>query len=163
MNRKTKVIIITGTSSAGKTTLVHHLKLKLPKDLFEVYDFDEKGVPINSDQQWRQKTTDYWLIKAFQNSQINKSTIICGVVVPAEVICSTVKPALPLCFGFIKVSDVIIKSRLQARGWGDQLVQDNINWANYLEAEVKKQNCYRIVASCSYSGPEEVAQEFIHF
>lgn len=103
------VFFITGTSGSGKTTLTHYLKSKLPKDLFEVYDFDENGVPANPDKTWRQETTDSWLIKAQENSAEHKSTVICGVTVPSEVLSSLKKPVLMISFGFIKISDEIIQ------------------------------------------------------
>lgn len=155
------VYFITGTSGSGKTTLTHYLKEKLPKTFFEIYDFDENGVPPNADKAWRQKTTDYWLQKAQENSVNNKSTVICGISVPSEILGSSKKPNLPIYFGFIKISDEIIKQRLQERNWNEQLIQDNINWAHYLESEVKKQKHSLIVDSSLHINPEQTAHEFI--
>lgn len=155
------IFFITGTSGSGKTTLIKLLKEKLPKNLFEVYDFDEKGVPANADKAWRIQTTDFWLTKAQENSLQKKSTIVCGVTVPSEILESLKKPYLPIYFGFIKISDEIIKQRLKAREWDDQLIQDNINWAHYLEAEVKKQEHHIIIDSSLHGTPEETANEFI--
>lgn len=157
------IFFITGTSSSGKTTLTHYLKSKLSNDLFAVYDFDENGVPPNPDKIWRQETTDYWLTKAQENSAKRKSTIICGVTDPLEILNSLKKPDLPVSFGFIKISDEIIKQRLKARGWSDQLIQDNINWAHYLEEKVQKNNNHIIVNSSLYNCSEEVGDEFIQW
>lgn len=157
------VFFITGTSGSGKTTLTHYLKSKLSKDLFTVYDFDENGVPSNPDKNWRQETTDYWLIKAQENGTKHKSTVICGVTVPSEVLNSPKKPNLSLSFGFIKISDEIIKQRLKARGWNDQLIQDNCNWAHYLEAEVQKASNHIIVDSSLYASSEQIGDEFIQW
>jgi broad-specificity NMP kinase len=161
--KKMNIFFITGTSGAGKTTLINSLKLKLPKSSFEIYDFDEVGVPSNADTVWRQGTTDFWLTKAKENSAQKKSTIICGVTVPSEILSSSKKPDLPIYFGFIKVADEIIKQRLKARGWDDKLIQDNINWAHHLETEIKKQKDYLIVDSSLHVMPEQTADEFIKF
>ena len=37
---------------------MQHLKSNLPKNLFEVHDFDEVGVPENADKAWRIQTTE---------------------------------------------------------------------------------------------------------
>lgn len=155
------IFFITGTSGSGKSTLTLYLKTELPETLFEIYDFDENGVPANPDVAWRQETTNYWLTTAQKHSIQNKSTVICGVTVPSEILKSLDKPDLPLYFGFIKISDEVIQQRLEARGWSDQLILDNINWAHYLEAEVKKQEHHMIVDSSLDEIPEQTAREFI--
>ena len=71
------------------------------------------------------------------------------------------KTGPPICFGFIKITDEVIRQRLQARGWNDQLIQDNINWAHYLEKQVQQQMCYLIVDSSFDTKPEQMADEFI--
>jgi len=154
------IYFITGTSGSGKSTLTKLLKEKLPKNLFEVYDFDENGVPENADKSWRLQTTDFWLSKAQENSLQKKSTIICGISVPAEILASSKKPYRPIYFGFLKISDEIIKERLKARGWPDQLIADNTNWAHKLEEEVKNQKQFMIIdnSECTL---EQTANEFI--
>lgn len=157
------IFFITGTSGSGKTTLVNYLKIILSQALFEVYDFDENGVPPDADKAWRQETTDYWLMKAQKNNEQNKSTIVCGVSVPSEIASSLKKPAMPIYFGFIKVDDETIKQRLKMRGWDEQLIQDNINWSHYLESEVKKQNHHYIVDTVYYDTPQQVADALVEW
>ena len=161
MKHKTSIFFITGTSGSGKSTLMHYLKMSLSNNYYMVYDFDEYGVPPNADAQWRQEATKYWLIKASENSKLHKSTIICGVSVPSEVLNSTVKIDIPIYFGLLKVSDDIIQQRLQERGWTDALIKDNINWAHYLECAVKQTNEYLIVDSSCGMLPEHIADVFI--
>ncbi|MBA3752133.1 hypothetical protein H0X06_05090 [Candidatus Dependentiae bacterium] len=155
------IFFITGTSGAEKTTLVNYLKASLPEALFEVYDVDEKGVPSNACQEWRREITEYWLSRAETNSHHNKSTIICGVTVPSEVVSSLKKPSIPIYFGFIKVDVETIRQRLKKRGWDDQLVQDNINWARYLHKEVKKHQGHCIVDAFYYRSPQEITDVFV--
>lgn len=155
------IFFITGTSGSGKSTLTKLLKEKLASKFFEVYDFDENGVPANADKYWRLQTTDFWLMKAQENSLHKKSTIICGVTVPSEILASPNKPYLPMYFGFIKISDDMIKQRLKARGWTDQLIQDNINWAHNLEDEVSSQKQHIIVDCSLECTPEQIADKFI--
>jgi broad-specificity NMP kinase len=156
------VFFITGTSGSGKSTLVALLKSRLPQSDFVVYDFDENGVPDNADAIWRQKTTDAWLVKAHANSKQQKTTIICGVSVPSEVLHSPEKADLKIYFGFIKIPDALIIQRLKERKWPEQLIEDNVNWAHYLEAEVKRQSNHKIVENASV-GPEKMADAFIEW
>lgn len=158
---KVNIFFITGTSGSGKSTLVKLLKGRLSKTLFEVYDFDENGVPSDADESWRRKNTDYWLVKAQENAVQKKSTIICGVTVPSEILSSLKKPDLPIYFGFIKIADETIRQRLKARKWDARLIQDNINWAHYLEAEVRRQKYSLIVESPLNATPEHTSSEFI--
>jgi hypothetical protein len=132
----------------------------LPKNHFEVYDFDEINVPLNADAAWRKKATAQWLIKARENGRHGKSTVVCGVSVPSEALNCSLNPHLPTYFGFIKICDETIRARLLLRNWNKQLIQDNINWAHYLHAEVQQQKNHLIVNSDNIS-PEEVVQIFI--
>ncbi len=157
------IFFITGTSGSGKTTLVHYLKAALPPALFEVYDFDENGVPANASKDWRLETTDYWLTRAHINGEHHKSTIVCGVTVPSEVISFSKKRSKPIYFGFIKVDDETIKQRLKIRGWDEQLIKDNINWSHYLESEVKEQKNHYIVDSFYYRSPQQITEAFIEW
>lgn len=157
------IFFITGTSGCGKSTVMMILKLQLLGLQFAVYDFDEVGVPTNADQIWRQQTTDYWLIKAYENSSRNISTIICGVTLPSEVLRSLHTSNLAIYFGFIKVSDEIIKKRLQQRGWSEQLIQDNILWAQFLKNEVEQQQNSIIIDTAMYPIAEQIADELNKF
>lgn len=133
------IFFITGTSGAGKTTLIQELKQILSEKKFAIYDFDENGVPENADQQWRINTTLLWLQKAEHNFKHNKITIILGVSVPSEIIALIKEHTMNLhpYFGFIKIDKATIKERLSQRNWSEKLISDNINWAHYLENEVK--------------------------
>ena len=159
-NSKTPhIFFITGTSGSGKSTLTTLLQEKLPTLNFAIHDFDEVGVPAEANATWRQATTDYWLTKAVKNTEKRISTIICGVIVPTEVINSMVKPSNPISFGFIHISNELIIQRLQERQWSSQQIQDNINWAHVLEKEVTLQKSHLIIDGSSKT-PNDVAQDF---
>ena len=157
------VFFITGTSGSGKTTLTQSLKLKLSAAHFAVHDFDERGVPPNPDQAWRQATTNLWLTQAQKNATMGKSTIICGVTVPTEILQSPSKLTIPIHFGFIKVADHVIRQRLESRGWDKQLIADNINWAHHLEAAVTNQKNHLIIDTAQHSTPESIADACIRY
>jgi len=156
------VFFITGTSGSGKTTLMHQLKSSLSPKHFIIYDFDEIGVPQDANQQWRIATTAFWLQKAIDNSKQQKTTIICGVSVPSEVLQIIHNSHLPISpfFGFIKINDNTIKKRLLERNWSEQLIHDNINWAHHLEANVQQQTHNLIIENINAT-PEDIANKFI--
>lgn len=152
-----KVLFITGTSGSGKTTLTNKLKELLSVKKYAVYDFDEVGVPENADALWRQSTTQYWVNEAIKNSKNGLSTIICGVIVPQEVMSIQVKEAVPIKFVFLKINNTLIMERLKSRGWTDQLIQDNINWAYYLEKDVVSHGGF--IIECSKKNVDEIGLE----
>ncbi len=158
---KMAIFFITGTSGSGKSTLKKYLQPELQHESYVIYDFDENGVPENADASWRQITTDNWLSQAYKNNLQQKSTIICGVSVPSEVLNSKNKPNIPIYFGFLKISDDIITSRLKARGWNDQLIQDNIHWAHYLEIEVSKCQQSLVLNNSESISPQQIASECV--
>ncbi len=156
------IFFITGTSGSGKSTVMEHLKKLLPESHFVVHDFDEVGVPSDADQAWRIATTQYWIKRAQQYAAQNKTTVICGVTVPSEVLNSPIRPALPIHFGFIKIDDQTIEQRLKQREWSDSLIEDNLNWSHYLEQEIAKQKSHFIL-NASHMTPDQVAASFIEW
>ncbi|MBP6931443.1 MAG: AAA family ATPase [Candidatus Pacebacteria bacterium] len=155
---------ITGTSGSGKTTLMNSLKGKLPTGSFRVYDFDEIGVPENADKKWREESTDKWIQISNENEKNKISTVICGVSAPSEILNSpSLNKDTDLVFGILHADDEVIKSRLKERGWNDQLIQDNLNWAHHLEKEVLSQPTHYVFESSSSLSAEELADGFVKF
>lgn len=138
------IVFITGVSGVGKSAIVPKLKEILPS--FAIHDFDEVGVPEDVDIAWRLRSTDYWLKEAKENITKGKSTIICGVSRPEEIMNSSeFKHTINLRFGLIKISDNLIRKRLAERGNDSELIQANINWAKVLEEEVKATKNHSII------------------
>ncbi len=155
---KPTVFFITGTSGSGKSTLVSILKDDLP--LAEVHDFDEGGVPDGADENWRIQRTNQWLEKAVEYTQKGKSTIICGVSVPKEIKNSPFySKSLDVHYGFIYVDENEIRRRLQARGWQEKLIEDNIAWSAHLGSYVKSEKNHYIVDG-TINKAHDVAKKF---
>ena len=144
-NSKAIVIFITGASGVGKSSVVAELRRLMSS--FAIHDFDEVGVPRDVDEAWRHRTTNYWLQEARKNFVEKKSTIICGVSKPDEVLNSPeMISSLIIRFGIIKVRNEILEERLTARGWSKELIQANINWAKVLEDAVRTTNNHKIIS-----------------
>lgn len=155
------IFFITGTSGSGKSTIMEHLKEQLPASHFVLHDFDEVGVPDNADQAWRIATTQYWIEKAQQYAAQNKATVICGVTVPSEVMEIVQGTALQPFFALLKIDDATITQRLQERGWSEQLIQDNINWAHALESQVRATKQHLMLETSNYGKPTDIAHQLI--
>lgn len=152
-----KVFFITGTSGSGKSTLLHELKKLIPEKQYAIHDFDEVGVPENADLNWRIETTKHWINTAIENLKNSKTTVICGQVVPSEVASILKNHPLEAHFAFIQIPPAVIEQRLRNRGWPEKLIEDNINWAQVLEKEVRTHPKHLVIdGSCA---PEHLAKE----
>lgn len=72
------VYFVIGVNGIGKSSVIPYLKENLVKGSFEIYDFDERGVPNNADKIWRQSETLYWTGLGKSNLEKDITTIICG-------------------------------------------------------------------------------------
>ena len=65
-------------------------------------------------------------------------------------------------YGFIHIDSDEIKKRLSSRNWDAKEIQDNINWAKHIEAEVLLQEDYYVVDGVK-NNALEVADKFIEW
>ena len=152
------IFFITGTSGAGKSTLVDLLEQLLAKNQFAVHDFDAFGVPDDATPAWRQETSEHWLKIANAYAAAGKSTVICGVCVPTEIIAAATNVTAPIFFGFLDVPEQTIRQRLQARNWAPELIEDNISWAHHLKAGVTEQPNHLIISCAESISPQKMAE-----
>jgi broad-specificity NMP kinase len=141
MNNKPKIYFITGVSGAGKSTMVPLLKKELSKNLFDIHDFDEHGVPVRANAKWRQKKTKEWLQLAYTNIKKNKSTIICGITVPEEVLeASDKRKSVQIKFCFLNHPNKQIEERLKKRFKSKVKIKDLNKVFNITPEEFIKNN-----------------------
>ena len=57
----------------------------MSQGVFELHDFDERGVPDNADKIWRISETNYWISRGEENKRKGVSTVICGFSKPEEI------------------------------------------------------------------------------
>lgn len=107
---ESKIYFITGSSGVGKTTLLNKLKSSLSTENFAMHDFDELGVPLDADTNWRIDTTKKWLTKAEENLKNGITTIIAGLTYPKEVMDLTNNKNIN--FIILKVSENELRRRL---------------------------------------------------
>jgi broad-specificity NMP kinase len=155
---KPSTFFITGTSGAGKSTIVRLLKKRLPST--DVRDFDEGGVPPDVDEHWRIKRTEYWLQRAQKNKLKGISTVICGVCVPKEIQCSpSYDSSLRVHYGLLHITPRDIRQRLGQRGWSKKQIDANIRWALRLSHYIKATR-NRYVVEGKGKSPQQIADDF---
>lgn len=123
------IIFITGASGSGKTACIPYLQKVIPE--FQIFDFDDIGVPENPDKKWRQESTEAWLQK-YLNEDESAKYCICGQVVLGEILaCPSAKQIPSLNVVLLDVSDIERINRLTKRNtYGAN--QDMLNWAAWL-------------------------------
>ena len=123
------ICFIIGASGSGKTACMEPLKELLTD--YDIYDFDDIGVPEDADKKWRQESTDTWIKQlADQNTPMNSCLL--GQMVPGEILASPSAYKLK-DFNFILLdcNDAVRIQRLKKRAtYG--LNQDSLNWAAWL-------------------------------
>lgn len=62
-----KIYFVSGVSGVGKTSTLEQLKKLLPANIFDVRDFDERGVPDGGGPLWHNNETHHWLDVAALN------------------------------------------------------------------------------------------------
>jgi len=83
------IIFLTGISCTGKSTVYKHFKRNnQPHSYLEIHDIDEDGVPPVGRKHWKLFRMELLLNQAIKNRKNGKATIICGIVLPFEVISS---------------------------------------------------------------------------
>lgn len=111
-----KLFWIAGASTAGKTTILPLLKLKLPSEQFAVHDFDEVDIPAARNEKERKRAIRYWLRVAVKNAKKDISTVVGGAIFPAEIMAhDTILKELPVCICYLDVHQSVIAQRMTER------------------------------------------------
>ena len=100
------ILFITGISGSGKSMLFNELKKSkaIGSDIV-LHDIDENGVPKAGRKHWRQYRVEELFFEGVENVRKGKSTIICGIAYPFEVIDSDFySPKVNLHFLFLETS-----------------------------------------------------------
>lgn len=138
------ILYVTGQSASGKTTVYQKLKRKFKNDPnISVHDIDEVGVPRDGRGHWRLYRVDELLAFASSRYSKGKSTIICGITMPHEVIGSeSYRTTLNVHYLMLKMTQTAFASRIRDRleKWGE--LKDLASWKranNHLAKTLYKQ------------------------
>jgi len=170
--RQPFILYVTGQSTSGKTTLYKSLKRRYQRDAsVAVHDIDENGVPKVGRGHWRLYRVDELLALARGRFELGKSTIICGITLPHEVIGSECyEPRLNIHYLMLKLTqkefDLRIRERLAKAKESNRLGQwkrANNQIAKVIFNQVVNQSNHLVLNSAKYSEREifDYALEYI--
>lgn len=151
------LLVLTGSSCSGKTTLAHELGERT-RDLV-VHDHDEVGVPENADTQWRNRTTELWVRRALEYQDRGLDLLLTGQSPLGEILAS---PSAPLLDGIavclVDVADDERRRRLARRDcdrWSPEAVDAFIGWSAWHRGHARDPR-YRPEVIIDGSWPEMV-------
>ncbi len=152
------LFIVTGTSGAGKTSIIPFLRRLLPECL--VFDKDLLGSTCYD------HIATSWLLLAYGIAQGGRHTIICGTMMPQEVELCEVRDRIgPIHFLNLHCNDVVREQRLRARpAWrkssSDEFIEEHRRFAHWLlEHAATDYNPPMPTVDTSDTTPEQSAQE----
>lgn len=148
------------------------LRKLLPQDMFDIRDFDERGVPDGGGDEWHGKETKNWLDIAAKNAMVGKSTIICGFNEPRRIkaVHSDPHPSFELIL--LDASPDTIRKRLRGRyptkesekeierASGvtlEKFIQDCVNFLPEMRNSCEKDGC--LIIETDNKLPSEIAKE----
>lgn len=122
------IYFVAGASGSGKSTILPNLNALLGTS-YNVFDFDDIGVPKNADKKWRQEATEQWIKKLLEE---DKKSVLLGQMVLGEILASPSAFQLgKVHFCLLDVSDKERINRLKKRNTHG-IGQHSLNWAAWL-------------------------------
>jgi tRNA A37 N6-isopentenylltransferase MiaA len=125
------MILISGASGSGKTSLLPHLRRMLPE--MEVVEFDLVGVPADADTAWRQRTLEEWIQKALVCQAQGRELLVVGHAQYGEALACPSAPLLSrLAMCLLDCSDPVRIERIRARdGHSKWATMEMLSWASF--------------------------------
>ncbi|WP_427884870.1 hypothetical protein ACQHIV_22055 [Kribbella sp. GL6] len=124
------LLILTGSSCAGKTTLARALGDRVPD--IAIHDHDEIGVPEDADVQWRNRTTEQWIGRALKYQDRGIDVLLTGQSPLGEILASPSAPQLDgIAVCLVDVDDEERRRRLDRRDnglWSPAVLDSFVRW-----------------------------------
>ncbi|OPA73793.1 hypothetical protein BVG16_27320 [Paenibacillus selenitireducens] len=149
---QTPLFLITGASGSGKTRVITELYRECPEHV--VLDLDALWGPVDD---W-DKIKNIWIHVAHQMALNQRMTILCGTFLPWEFDKVDLKDHFRVYYIGLHCSDEVRETRLRARGWDDQSIQDHQEFNHWIvmNAEQSFDPAMPLIDT-SVLSPEEVA------
>lgn len=160
----------------GKSTVVKGLREKDPEG-FEIFDFDELGVPLDADTNWRIETTGKWLDKAQEVAEEGKVLVLVGLTQPDEVETVAKEKGIEVRYCMLEAEEEELERRLKAWRFStperiallkkyegvtvDEYLEKNRNHINLIRKEAEKRNAYFI--DTTSLKPDDVVRKVLDF
>lgn len=121
------MFFVLGASGSGKTSVLN--KITLAAD-HVAYDFDDIGVPLGADKQWRQQATVQWLDKIVASGKESSSCLFGQLVLGEILACRSSEKLSSINVCFLDCDDATRVDRLKQRQ--SPADQHTLNWASWL-------------------------------
>jgi len=162
------LVLVTGASGTGKTTIIKAIEKKLHNDLVAFNYFDDIGVPsfdtmvanFGSPQRWQEVTTHAWMGK-LKTMTDKKLIILEGSFNPEFAVAKLPKPALENCLVIcIHTDRAKREARLRhSRNQSELISEDMENFARVLKE--RTQALGGIIVESDENHPSQTVQEII--
>ena len=114
--RHPSLVVVTGVSATGKTTLCDYLASRKSLPDFAIRQIDEAGVPPVGRGGWRLYRIEQLLFESTALARAGGSTLLAGIIKPHEVYESQyLPPRTAIHFILLDLSDGAIRRRLDER------------------------------------------------
>lgn len=170
-----QLFLITGVNGVGKSSVIPELRSLLNVDIFEIHDFDERGVPDNAGQEWRESETKYWVKSAEENGTRNISTVVCGFMKTGDIQHAlSDRPEIRVNVCLLDASPETISKRILSRyttpgslqelermtgKTPEKFVSDNV-WVSTKFRKEAEENGYYVLDTNNLT-PKEVAEKIV--
>lgn len=125
------LLVLTGSSGAGKTTLARGVA----RPGLRVHDFDEVGVPSDADTVWRQRTGEHWLRQAIAIQAHGDDLLLTGQSPLGEILATPSATALDgIAICLVDVAEDERHQRLAGRDpdlWSAAQLDAFAGWARW--------------------------------
>ncbi|HWC79953.1 MAG TPA: hypothetical protein VG756_08325 [Pseudonocardiaceae bacterium] len=127
------LLTLTGSSCAGKSTLLRALAGRLPG--VALHDFDEIGVPAGPTSAWRQQASEDWVRRALSCQRHGVDLLLAGQSPLGEVLATPSAPELDgIAACLVDVADDERRRRIALRGnesYSARHVEDLVSWGEW--------------------------------
>jgi hypothetical protein len=127
------LLMLTGSSCSGKTTLAFAVAAGGRVPMLAVHDFDEVGVPANPERGWRNRMTEFWVRRALAYQADGVDLLLTGQSPLGELLAAPSAPALNgIAVCLVDVEDEVRRARLTERDagrWSPKAVDAFLGWA----------------------------------
>ena len=130
------LFLLFGSSAAGRTYTLRHLRDRPPSDL-EIHDFDEVGVPRHPTLAWRYEANEQWIHRAIAAGRLGLDLLVAGQTPLGEMLAAPSAPQIRIRGCLLDCDDQTRIARIEERGdmWleaaGGRL-DDYIAWGEWM-------------------------------
>jgi hypothetical protein len=143
------LFLVFGSSAAGKTYTLRHLRDRAPGNL-EIHDFDEVGAPKHPTLAWRYEANEQWIRRTIGAERLGLDLLVAGQTPLGEMLAAPSAPQIRIRACLLDCDDQTRIARIEGRGdgWLESAggrLDDYIAWGQWMRGHAADPS-YRIEA-----------------